>query len=148
MANSITASTVSPFSGLLLQDVNYNVSASFPVPTLLGAVTGSTTSINYANLDYPTVGKFIVQLNINSTNASAATPVTASLLESSDNVNFNQIAVFSTTMAGNSGTGSTSVQVLLTPQAKPFLKAWVSIPASGSASGTALTGTYGITTLF
>lgn len=145
---SITASNAS-FSLPLLQDVNYNVSSSFPTPTLLGSVTGSSAAIYYANLQYPTTTKFLVQLNItNPTGVVASAPISASLQDSVDGVTFTNVAIFNPILASNTGTGSTNVQVNLGPLANPYLRAQVSLPASASASGVALGGSYGITTLF
>lgn len=144
---SITASN-SAFSGPLLQDVNFNTSASFNAPTALSAVTSSTVSIYFPNIQYPTDTKFVVQLNLAPTGVVGAVPITASLQESSDNVTFTNVAIFRDILASNSGTGSTTTQVVLGPSSKPYIRAWANSPNSASATGVAVGGTFGITTLF
>lgn len=148
MANSITASTNSPFSGLLLQDVNFNVSASVGA----SATTSSTPSIAYANVDYPTVGKFIVQAFLGQVTATAGTAaIGVTLQESIDNVNWNNIAVFASPLVSSSNSSGTasaaSVQVLLTPNAKTYLRAQCYVP-SGSVLPNGGSGSFGIQTLF
>lgn len=162
MATSITASTVSPFTGLLNQDVNFNVSASFPVVSLstsasvvvgVFAVSASSPAIYYPNVDYPTVGQFIVKVYHGAlTNTSNSAVITVGLQESNDNVTWNNIAAFSTGLVSSTDNGAlataaNSMQVLLTPQAKPYLRAVATVPASGSSAG-GVTGSFGIQTLF
>ena len=153
MATSITASTVSPFTGLLLEDVNFNVSAAFPAYNANFAVSASTPSIFYPNVDYPTVGKFIVQAyNTTLTNTSNSAVITVGLQESNDNVTWNNIAAFATGLVSSTDNGAlataaNSTQVLLTPKAKPYLRAVATVPVSGSTAG-GVTGSFGIATLF
>ena len=147
MTTSITASTVSPFTGLLLQDSNYNASASFPAA---GGTVGATPSVYYPNVDYPTVGKFIVQVyNTAVTNTSSSATISMSLQHSADNstwVNIPQFAasLLSFTDAGSAGaTGGSAVagttQVLLPPNVNPYVRVVTSVPTGGSTSG-GLTG--------
>ena len=162
MSTSITASTVSPFTGLELQDTNFNVSASWPavvrvisasVVVGVAAVSASSPSIYYPNVCYPTVGKFIVQVyNSALTNSSASFTNYVGLQESSDNVVWNDIAVFTSSLLtctdnGALGTPAGTVQVLLTPQAKPYLRAQATAVLSGSTFG-GITGSFGIQTPF
>lgn len=162
MATSITASTVSPFTSLLLQDVVYNVTQSWPVVSIsksasvnLGvfAVSASSPAVYYPNVGFPTVGKFIVSVYTTAlTNTSGSVVSSVKLQESSDNVNWNDIAVFSTTLCSTTDNGAlaspaASTQVLLAPSAKSYLRAVATVPTSGSSYG-GVTGSFGINTLF
>jgi hypothetical protein len=148
MANSITASTVSPYSGLLLQDTNFNVSATFPSASL----TGSTAAIQFANLNYPTVGQFEVQLyNTALSNSAGGLTVSMSLQDSADGVTFAAIPAFGTTMLGATDSSGTvvagSITVLLPPTVRTYVRAWVSVPSGAGTSG-GITGSFGFNSLF
>lgn len=137
MANSITASTVSPFTGLLLTDAQYIATASFATAT-----TASTPALTFNNIDYPTVGQFIVQVSATNTTTTTGS-VNITLQESSDNTNWNNIAVFANPLLVSSGSvASNSVQVLLTPQAKTYLR------ASATSIGALPTGSMTLSALF
>ena len=149
MANSITASTNSPFSGLNLQDVNFSVSATFPSAS---AASGSTAAIYFPNVGYPEVGRFIVQVyNTSLTNTAGTNAATIGLQESNDGISWNNIAAFSSSLlvvtntAGSASAGT--AQVLLTPTAKSYLRAVASTAAGGATAG-GITGSFGIQTLF
>lgn len=149
MSNSITASTQSPFSGLLMEDANYNVVGTFPAAT---SGTTYTPSVYFPNVNYPVVGSFVVQLyNSALTNTSSSVTSYAGLQESGDGVNWNNIAVFTSsllTFTDNGGSAPAGyVQVLLTPNAKPYLRAFATVPATGATAG-GITGSYGINVLF
>lgn len=145
MANSITASTVSPFTGLLLSDSNYYVTASFPSAS---AAASSSPSLFFPNVDYPTVGKFIVQVS-NPLLGGSAGGVSSfvTLQESNDNSTWNNVAPYSSsvlTLTDSSGTiAASSQQLLLTPKAKPYLRIQVTVPAGGS-SLTGISGSTGV----
>lgn len=130
MANSITASTVSPFTGLLLTDSNFITTASFGG----SATTASTPSLAFANIDYPTVGKFIVQVAATNTTVGTGS-VNVVLQESNDNTTWNNIAVFANPIFVSSGSVPGSVQVLLTPQAKTYLRAQAQTLTGNNATG-------------
>lgn len=136
MANSITASTVSPFSGLLLSDANYVATASFTA-----AATSSTPALFFPNLQYPTTGKFIIQVATINTTVSTGS-VNIVLQESSDGTTWNNIATNANPLIATSGSvASASVQVSLDPAAKSYLRAnAISIGAlpTGSVTLTAL----------
>ena len=149
MANSITASTVSPFTGLLLEDANYVVTGAFVVGT---TGTTYTPSVNLANVDYPVVGKFIVQVfNTALTNTAGGVQSWISLQESSDNSTFNNIGAFTSsllTFTDSSGTAAAgTTQVLLTPKAKQYLRAAAVVNTGGSTAG-GITGSFGLALLF
>lgn len=140
MANSITASTVSPFSGLLLSDANYVTSAS------LGVATNNTPSLFFPNIDYPTVGKFVVQVAL-----TAATNTTGSinvvLQESVDNANWTTIAIFAnplvTAATTSQSSSAASAQVLLSPNtAKPYLRAQAVALTTGATGSVVLSALF------
>jgi len=147
MSQSITASNVAvPFTTPLLQDSNYIVSASWPSP----GTSTTTPSMNFPNLCWPTVGKFVIQLSTTAINGTSGSQnYTASLQDSADNVTFTNVAAFASnllTTQDSSGTASAaSVQVELTPTAKQYLRA-----ALGSAPQNTLapTGSVTLTALF
>ncbi len=147
--SSITASNAGvPYTLPLQQDVNFNTSNSFPS----ASISGSTPSVYYANLQYPTTGKFVVQVyNTALTNTNNAAVISMSLEDSADNVTFAPIAVFSPTLltatdsAGSAPAGN--VQVQLAPTARPYLRVRASVPNSGSKAG-GITGSYGLASLF
>lgn len=132
MANSITASTVSPFSGLLLQDSNFIVTTSFGG----SATTASSAPITFANIQLPTVGKFIVNIASSNTTTTSGS-VNIVLQESSDNTNWNNIAVFANPIVVSTGSISapTPTQVLLTPQAKTYLRVQAQTLTGNNATG-------------
>jgi hypothetical protein len=148
MATSITASTNSPYSMLNLQDINFNVSAGFGSSSL----TASTPAIFYPNVGYPEVGRFAVQVYNTALVGTAGTAAAyVGLQESNDGITWNNIAAFSSSLlaitntAGSASAGTS--QVLLTPNAKPYLRA-VSTTNAGGAIAAGITGSFGIQTLF
>jgi hypothetical protein len=145
---SITGSTNSPYSGLNLQDVNFSVSAAFGSASQVA----TTPAIFYPNVGYPDVGRFIVQVYNTSLSGTAGTAAAAiNLQESNDGITWNNIAAFSSSLltvtntAGSASAGT--AQVLLTPNAKPYLRA-TATTAAGGATASGITGSFGIQTLF
>lgn len=152
MATSITASnSTATYSSYFLSDANYTVTATFPSGS--GAVSGSTTSLFFPNLCVPTVGKVIIQLsNTALTNSSGSVTNYVGLQESVDNVNWNNIAVFTSSLLPITDNGSLSspagsVQVFLSPLAKPYLRAQATVVSGGQAVG-GITGSYTLSALF
>ena len=152
MSTSITASTVSPFTGLELQDASYVATATW-VSASAANVSSSTAALYLPNVDYPTTGKFIVQVFNNAlTNTANSNTNYVKLQESNDSVIWNDIAVFTSSLLpctdnGSNATPAGSVQVLLTPNAKPYLRASGVSVLLGSTSG-GITGSYGVALLF
>jgi hypothetical protein len=159
---SITSSYSGPFNGLLLQDVVFNVSASWPSASVstsasvnvgVFAVSASTPNIYYPNLDFPTVGQFVVQVYTTAlTNSSGSVTSSVRLQESKDGNSWNDVSVFSSTLCSTIDNGAlaspaVNTYVLLAPNAKPYLRATATVPATGSTYG-GVTGSFGINTLF
>jgi len=152
MATSITASTVSPFTGLALQDSLYVATQTW-VSASAANVSSSTAALYLPNVDYPAVGKFIVQVYNNAlTNTNNSATNYVKLQESNDSVIWNDIAVFTSSLLpvldnGNNYTTASSVQVLLPPTVKPYIRAsGVSVLLGSTAGG--ITGSYGVALLF
>ncbi len=156
--NSITASTVSPYTLPLLQDPVYNTSASLPI----GGTTGYTPALYFPNLQYPTCGKFTITLyntaiNDNFTSASVSnvtTSVSMSLQDSTDGVTFTQIARFPTNLltAVDVTTLSSSVAgnvvVFHGPTNKPYLRGVAIVNTGSTVTTGGITGSFGIITQF
>jgi hypothetical protein len=148
MANSITASTNSPYSSLNLQDVNFNVSAAFGS----ASQAATTPSLYIPNIGFPEIGKFIVQVyNTSLTGTAGTVSSNINLQESNDNSTWNNISVFSSSLlaitntAGSASAGTS--QVLLTPSAKSYLRAQSSTVNGGATAG-GITGSFGLQLLF
>lgn len=151
MSNSITASNVAPFSGLILSDANYTVTSNFPA----AGATGSSPSLFFPNIEYPTVGKMIVQLtNTALTNSSGSANNYVGLQHSIDNVNWVAIPQFTASLlvitdsgALTSPASATPAQVLLPPNVNPYIRANATVLAGGATTG-GITGSYTLSVLF
>jgi len=142
MATSITASTQSPYSLPLLQDVNYNVSASWPAT----ATSGSTPSIYFANLDWPTVGQFALSVYssaVTGINAGSSSYVT--LQWAPDNATWVTIPPLSASVITAAST-AVSQLVLLPPPANSSVGYYVR--AQATTNQPSLAGSFGINTVF
>ena len=98
-------------------------------------------------MNYPTVGQFIVQLSTTQIlNTSGSLNYTASLQDSADGVTFANVAAFAsnllTTQDASATASAASVQILLTPTARPYLRATI-----GSAAAVSSTNPTGSVTL-
>jgi hypothetical protein len=144
---SITASTNSPYSNYNLQDTNFNASTSFASSSF----SSSTAAVFYPNVGEPEVGRFVVQVYNTALQGTAAGGAFIGLQESNDGVTWNNISAFSSSLltvtntAGSASAGT--AQVLLTPNAKSYLRAQATTNAGGAVSG-GITGSFGIQTLF
>ena len=143
MANSITASTFSPYSNTLL--VDQTQTGSFPA----AGATGSTAPLLFPNIGWPEVGSFTVTVyNTALTNTSGSATIGLYLQDSNDGVTYTNVATFaqplcSTVDGGALSAPAASTQVLLTPASKPYVRAIAIVPTGGATAG-GITGSFGI----
>lgn len=156
---SIVASV--PTNTRLIEDTNYIVYGLVPTSLAAGAAagsasfaaSGSTPALDFIQAKpYPTTETVIVRIDSSViTGLSGSNAITFNLQHSDDNVTFVNIPELSTALVSstnNSGTASAGyAQVLLPPSVKRYVRAAVSVPATGSLS-TGLTGSYTASVLF
>lgn len=146
MATSITGSTNTPFNNYILQDVNYNVSASLPA----AGASGSTGFINFnvAN-PFPTTTQVVLNVYFTAlTNTSGSQVISASLQQSADSVTWVNATGFASPLLTTTDNGAlaapaATTQVVLGPNALQYYRVNANVPANGAASG-GITGSFGL----
>lgn len=139
MANSITASTSTPYNSLLLTDQNYIVTASYGAT----ATTASTSAVNFQTATpYPTTANVLVFVSASNSTTSTGS-VSIVLQESSDNSTWTPAANIANPLFSSSGSVSgQTATVGLQPGAKQYLRL-----AAISTVGTVPTGSFSLTVL-
>lgn len=141
MSTSITASTQTPYSLPLLQDVNYNVSAAYAATD----TSASTSAVNFANFGWPVSGKIL--LSVYSTAATTATGTSSyvGLQWSSDNSTWTNVTTVSSSVVV-AGAAAVSQLVSLPPPQTTTANYYVR--AVGTTTGIGISGSFGFNTLF
>ena len=133
-----------PYNTRLVEDVNYIKSASLQTAVV-------TPGLDFVQATpYPTTEAVILQANTSAATSNLAGGVTASFAwqDSADNSSFSNISQLATYTVSGSSLAATSVQVLLPPNVRRYVRVAVTLTDSASLATTNATGSITASVLF